>query len=536
LKRLTLAITSCLLLGIGAMSIPLPVLAQDTTPTPSPCANAPASRLTPNATAKIIDISGIDATTPGAYLKPAATHLGPVLRYLPVGTVLTVTEGPVCDEDGEQWWKTTIGDITGWVTETSGLRYILEPTADAVTEVLPTTGTSLLSCFVPVQEKPPVTPTAPVLRAVFTGDDGTLQYTDNLGVPRTVAQFDPPPLSVDLSPDGSAAMVVTYNGLYWVDLLTGQFALMADATTFGLEEGMFPQRVIWLPDNSGLAVELIDTRDGEVSYPLWDFPIDGSDIPLQIDTGNLPANSVRRSPRRDAVVLLSANDVKFYPSSFMDETPALLEFVPPGDEGDATDIFIPAVSWAQDGSGFYTYIPTSPFADETDEIGGRLWFVSLNEERRDLGSPANLLENDYVIPSPDGTKLLAGRGSTWRMLTASGEVLQELPPVQFLFDWTPDSGGVVFTNQNAQTQYLGADGSTTSAYVPVLADNLFDIRWMEDGTTLYVARGADERLSFSVKPFNADPVFVGLVSTTNAYSVAMLPTAPGLGAPPNRCG
>jgi hypothetical protein len=237
MKRL---IAAASILVLAAMLFPAAVASRAQE---DPCTGLPETRLADGALARVIGQSMSDI--PGLFLKPEASHIGPVLRYLPLGSVVSVSGEPQCTLDGERWWRVTLDTLRGWVVESSGEDYLLEPFDPAEGEPpapLPSTTIPLLFCIRPDLGAPQPTPTpdpegAPVLRAVIGGADGTLQYSDNAGPTRIVAQFDPPPLSVDLSPDGSAALVITYNGLYWVDLLLGRTALLADSTTFGLLDG-----------------------------------------------------------------------------------------------------------------------------------------------------------------------------------------------------------------------------------------------------------------------------------------------------------
>lgn len=536
MKRMTAAAS---ILVLAAM---LFVAGVETRAQEDPCTGLPETRLADGALARVIGQSMSDI--PGLFLKPEASHIGPVLRYLPLGSVVSVSGEPQCTLDGERWWRVALETLSGWVVESSGEEYLLEPFSPAEGEPpapLPSTTIPLLFCVRPDLGAAQPTPTpdpegAPVLRAVIGGADGTLQYSDNAGPTRIVAQFDPPPLSVDLSPDGSAALVITYNGLYWVDLLLGRTALLADSTTFGLLEGAWPRRAVWLPDGRSAAVEIEDTRDNTYSFPVWDIPVSGIGQPYRVDVGNVPRNSVRRNRDRTAAVMISANDIIRYPLNIGDESPALLEYVPPVGEGDARDLLVPAVSWTAEGDGFFTFIPVSDEAPPGDVVGGRLWYVPLEGEPEDRGELANIRPGDYVIPSPDGRTLLLGSGSSWRIQNPeTGEVLLFLPPVQFLFDWTPDSQGVVFTTQEGRASYLGIDGSAFSRLAPRAADNLFEIQWLPDGTAAYVVRGVDGRFSFSLERPGEEPVFIGIISTINAFSAALFPASPGLATPPQAC-
>jgi hypothetical protein len=515
-----------------------------TTATPSHaqddlCATLPPSQLTAGGFANVVGANSLKI--PGAYLKPEASRKGPVLRYLPTGTVVSLEETTQCTADGDRWWRVKIGDLSGWMTESTGPSYVLEPAPDAGTPPFASTIAKRLDCIVPqlpsAETPAPAADGAGVFRVAYGGDDGGLYYSDNLGPTRVVAQFNPPPLSVDLSPDGSAALVVTYNGVYWVDLLSGQTVLLADGLTFGLAEESWPRRAQWLPSGTAASVEIEDTRDDIYSYPVWNLPIDGLTEPYQVDRGNQPINSVRRTPARDAMILLSANDILPYPRNFNDEPEPLLKFVPRIDIGDARALLPPAISWNSDGTGFYTFIPISESAPPDDAVGGHLWFVGLDGRLQDLGLLPNVDPAEYVIPAPDGEHILLGAGSGWRIqLPKTGEVVNDLPPLQYLFNWTPDSKGVVFTNRDASIGYLGTDGATESPFVPPAANNLFEIRWLPNGTTLYAVRGSDGRLSFSVQVAGQESVFVGIPASVYAFDGQLYSKAPGFGKAPQACG
>jgi hypothetical protein len=504
------------------------------------CAGLPEARLADGALAKITSPS--DPRFPGGYLKPRPARAGPVLRYLPVGTVLRIYDKPTCTAEGERWWQTQIDTLRGWMIETSGPEYFMEPFTGEPPAPLPTTIQPVLTCIRPIAPDPNATPGAgggtpgvPLLRVAYGAADGGVGYTDNAGAVRVVAQFDPPPTSVDLSPDGSAAVVVNLNGLYWLDILTGRFIMVADAATFQLEENMTMRRAWWLPDGASVAVEVEDINNDITSYLVWTLPINGVGQPFNVTIGIQPRDSVRRTPDRRQVLLLSANDIGHYPRSYVDETPPLLEFVPRFDESDARALLPPAITWTPDGKGFYTYIPTSSEAPPDDPIQGRVWQVPFQGQPIPIGRPENVAQEDYVIPSPDGKYVLLGSGSKWRVQDSTlGEIVRELPPVRFLFDWTPDGKGVVYTGTDGKSAYLGLDGETASPYVPA-ADNLFNITWLPDGTTAYVAQGADGKFSLSIKPPAKDPVFVGLASTIYSYSAALLPASPGLPRAPEPC-
>jgi len=536
LRRLiAIVCTLCMVWALLAQT-PTPVVAQSD----DPCAKLPASKLKDGDKARVAKLN--DSRVPGGYLKGDASTLGPVLRYLPIGTVVTVSDKPTCTTDGNRWWKASLGDLKGWMIESAFTDFLLEPfTTGDVPKPLDTTTLPLLFCIRPVlgtqaANSTPGTPGPTLFRAVFASPDGSLSYSDNGGATRVIANFNPPPTNVDLAPDGSAVLVVNYNGVYWVDVITGKTVLIADATTFQLSENAWPRRATWLPDGSGAAIEIENTNESIVSYVVWNLPVNGIGQPFQATTGIVPKDSVRRAPARDKVILSSVNDFSPYPNSPIDDTPALLEFVPRYDESDARFLLTPAIAWAPDGLGFYTYIPNSSMAPEGDPIKEHLWYVPLTGKPEDKGKPRNVKADEYVIPSPDGKHLLLGSGRNWRIQDIEGKVLQQANGLRFLFNWTPDSKGIVYSVQNGGTAaYLGIDGTKTSDFLPK-ADNLFDINWLSDGTILYTVQGKDGKLSFSVKRQGSDAVFLGLINTVSAYSAATFKNPPPAGVVPQACG
>ncbi len=474
---------------------------------------------------------------PGAFLKPDATHAGPVMRYLPMGTVVEVVDGPKCGEDKGYWYQVKVGDLTGWLAEAADNAYALEPATAPGAKPLPSTIAKVLTCIQPVAPAQPAIggtsdssgDNAKVLRILFSTEDGHLQVSENGGLGRVLATFDPPPLSVDLSPNGMAALVVTYNGLYWVDAVKGTTVMIADAVTFGLTEGSWPDQVTWLPDGKTAALELVNRRDNVTGYAVWNVALDGSHTPFRVDTGSQGPGGIKRSPSGTQLVMFSANDIALFPRDLNDQSPSLLEYVPKGSDADPNVFIIPAMSWAANGNGFYTFIPLSEVSGPDEKVGGHLWYVPTDASPKDLGKLTKVKATDYVIPSPSGDAVLLGRGAGWAIQNAkSGTILQTLPAVQFVFSWTPDGKGVVFTNKNAEAKYLGIDGSTTSNFVPANTTDLYDINWLPDGTLFYLIRGKDGKLSFKVRQPGDQDKFLGIVSSVNAYSgwVVTANTAP----------
>jgi hypothetical protein len=506
------------------------------------CLGLPASRLQAGSVARVVGNSRLkEEAPPGAYLKSNAARGGLVLRYLAQGTLLRILPDsqPLCTIDGDRWWAVEVDGQRGYVTESAGQEYVLEPYTGAPPTPMPSDFTTVLTCVRPYLDPPPPTPTAvpdsaPFFRAVFGSDDGTLQYADQGGFPRPITRFDYPPLSVDLSPDGTAALVLTYNGVYWVEIPTGKVAYFADPTRFALTEDMWFVRAQWTPQGDSAAVELVDSRDNIYTFPVWNVSLTGQGAPFQVDTGREPLFSVRRSPDRSLMIVLSASDIIPYPRNFVDEPPPLLEFVPAGPEGDGRSILTASITWTADSSGFYAYTPKSEDAPPDDPFGGRLFFVPRAGTPQDFGALQNIPSNAEVIPAPNGLWLLVRAGATWRIQNREGEVQQTLPPESTLFGWTPDSAGVAFRTADGKAGFLGVEGETESPYVPMV-DNLFTLAWLPDGTALYTVRGADGKLTLSARPLNGEPFYIGIVAGEFAYSAATFNAPPGLARPPRPC-
>lgn len=506
------------------------------------CFGLPESRLQAGSVARVVGNSRLkEEAPPGAYLKSNASREGLVLRYLAEGTLLRILPDSksLCTIDGDRWWAVEVDGLRGYVTESVGQNYVLEPHNGELTAAAPSELTTVLTCVRPYLDSPPPTPTVapnstPYFRAVFGSDDGTLQYADQGGFPRLIARFDFPPLSVDLSPDGSAALVLTYNGVYWVDILTGKVAYFADPTRFSLSEDTWFVRAQWTPQGDAAAVELVDTRDNIYTFPIWTVSLTGQGAPFQVDTGREPQFSVQRSPDRSLMVILSASDIVPYPKSIVDEPPPLLEFVPAGAEGDGRSILPASITWTPDSSGFYAYTPKSEDAPPDDPFGGRLFFVPRNGTAQDFGAVSNIPRNARVIPSPNGLWLLVKVGEQWRIQARDGKIAQRLPAESEPFGWTPDSAGVAFRTAEGKTGFLGTDGKTESPYVP-LVDNLSTLSWLPDGTALYAVRGFDGRLTLSGKPLDGQAFYIGIVANELAYSAALFNAAPNAARPPRPC-
>src|SRR5579859_618942 len=90
----------------------------------SACPKAPVPHLKSGSQAKILISTGKDI--PGAALKSKPDHVSPVLRYLPLGSVVTVDDGPTCGDDGTNWWTVSLGDLKGYLDETNVKVYALQ--------------------------------------------------------------------------------------------------------------------------------------------------------------------------------------------------------------------------------------------------------------------------------------------------------------------------------------------------------------------------------------------------------------------------
>jgi hypothetical protein len=496
------------------------------------CENAPTLRLSFGKRAQVIATTDPDA--PGAALKPEPDTALPA-RYLPLKTAVTVVTGPKCDAENNQWWLVRAGELEGWVPETVGQAYILEPVTGAETPPLATTLMLPISCVKANEPTLPPTPGDPLLRVVFADDKGRLVVSDdNDPVGRVLNRFDPPPTGVDIAPDGTIAAVVNRNGVYWVNIATGDTVLLLDATTLELNGRAWTARAIWLPGGRHLAVEVEDRSGDAPNYALYTFPLDGSRIIFRADGGAQPANSLRRSPPGNRLVMLSANDISAVPVKPDDDTP-LLEFVPISEGENAAGIYSPAISWSPDGTGFYTYIPAGQLTAPDDPVANRLWYVPFDGEPKDLGTPPNITPGEYVIPAPDGAKLLLGRGGRWRLQeAATGKVLATLPAFQFIFDWTPDSQGAIYTDLNGRANFLGVDGGTSSAFLPTNVSGLYGLRWLSDGTILFVTQEG-ERFNLNLQRPGQQPISLVTLAGLEAFSGMIVPGKPSPAIRPERC-
>ena len=513
------------------------------------CSKAPAPRIKATGFAKVVQVPNKDFM--GDLLKARPDEVSPVVRYLPVGTVVNVQEGPQCGADGNNYYKVALGNLTGYLAESYGRSYVLEPAAAAGPDPLPSTVATVLECIglnpaMPLEASTPDTAATPpaepaldqmVRRIIFGTLNGELMVSDNPVLPpRSVAKFNPLPLSVDLSPDGAAALVVTFNGLYWVDLGTGNLLLIADAQKMGLREGSWINSAKWLPDGRGAAVETVEVQNGVTSYAMWSVPIDGSFPPFRVDAGAQWLGGIQRSPSGSQMVVLSTNDISLFPKTASEDTKSLIVYVPRLSEGESSIPTLPTLSWTADEKGFYTYLPISAEAPDNDPWGGHIWYVGMDTKLLDYGKPPKLNPIDYAIVSNTGEYFVVGRGANWTIRrTKDGSVVETLPPIGILFGWTPDGKGIIYRSPQSDVGYLGVDGSTDSPMVPILKD-MYDIKWMADGTALYAAQGKDKKLSLSVRQPGKDTNFLGIAASANTYHGRMLPKLPEKAIAPQPCG
>src|SRR5258708_1251040 len=108
------------------------------------CPKALTPRLKKGSQAKIVTASSLDI--PYAFLKAQPDHDGPVLRYLPIGGVVNVIDGPTCGSDGSNWWSITVGALKGVPAGSHGRSYALEPFTGTPPELLPPTLTETKTC------------------------------------------------------------------------------------------------------------------------------------------------------------------------------------------------------------------------------------------------------------------------------------------------------------------------------------------------------------------------------------------------------
>ena len=109
------------------------------------CAKASPPRLKAGDRAKISKPSS--PVFPGAYLKLNPDRVGPVLRYLPLNTVVDVVAGPRCGADKGYWYQVKYGDLTAWVAEVVGKDYAIDLSTDPASKPISTTAASTMLCI-----------------------------------------------------------------------------------------------------------------------------------------------------------------------------------------------------------------------------------------------------------------------------------------------------------------------------------------------------------------------------------------------------
>ena len=125
--------------------------------------NAPAARLTVGQDARI-------TFTDGTLLNIRTAPAGEFIMQMPEGTVATVIEGPVC-EDNYQWWNLSFNNGTGgWAAEGDFDEYYLEPyvelqVAPPVAQATPMVIAPPVAQATPMVIAPPVAQTTPMVIA-----------------------------------------------------------------------------------------------------------------------------------------------------------------------------------------------------------------------------------------------------------------------------------------------------------------------------------------------------------------------------------
>src|SRR3954451_19532602 len=88
------------------------------------CPNAAPPRLKAGTQASVV--TAMNKNFPGGMLKDDTDRVSAVLRYLPLGTVVDVVDGPKCGKDGNNWYQVKLAGLTGYMQEASGKQYGLE--------------------------------------------------------------------------------------------------------------------------------------------------------------------------------------------------------------------------------------------------------------------------------------------------------------------------------------------------------------------------------------------------------------------------
>lgn len=119
-----------ILMLLIAMSAVCFAVAERTIAQVDTCLGLPESRLTAGGLARVVGRSSIKEGAPGGVaLKTGPNRDGLVLRYIAPGSILNIDDNsqPSCTVDGDRWWAARFGDLKGFVVETVGQNYVLEP-------------------------------------------------------------------------------------------------------------------------------------------------------------------------------------------------------------------------------------------------------------------------------------------------------------------------------------------------------------------------------------------------------------------------
>src|SRR5260221_4830141 len=107
-----------------------------------------ATKLTANSKAQVAASSLKTFPYPSAFLKKTADRTSSVLRYLGIGNVVDVVEGPTC-ADGSNWWKVNLTGLTGFIAETSGKDAVLVPFTGDAPAPLSSSVMAAVACIAP---------------------------------------------------------------------------------------------------------------------------------------------------------------------------------------------------------------------------------------------------------------------------------------------------------------------------------------------------------------------------------------------------
>ena len=94
---------------------------------------------------------------------------------------------------------------------------------------------------------------------------------------------------------------------------------------------------------------------------------------------------------------------------------------------------------------------------------------------------------------------------------------------------------MVYATKDGGVTYQGLDSTDTqSPYVPN-ATNIDDLKWLGDGTILYIVQGKDNKFNFSVQAPGGTAKFMGLLNTDYSYAAIQLTTTPDKATPIASC-